>query len=244
MCWVFCCFQKSILKILVCNRYVCICTAILLLSACKISNSHLANFAQLPSYPDSIIPKDAEQMLIVAVKSSDYSHKGFLYAIEHKKGKTVRIFDKINVSLGRSGIFSSEKKREGDWATPAGFYRLGQLCSYESSIDSRMPFIQVNRDDKWIDDSTSPEYNTYVRGATEAKSYENLLLSSIDYKYCMVIEYNTNPVIKGKGSAIFFHITSDQYPPTAGCVAVKEQDMLRILAWLDPQKKKYIGIIP
>ena len=85
--------------------------------------------------------------------------------------------------------------------------------------------------------------NTYVRGATQAKSYENLLLSSIDYKYCMVIEYNTNPVIKGKGSAIFFHITSNQYPPTAGCVAVKEQDMLRILAWLDPRKKKYIGII-
>ena len=65
--------------------------------------------------------------------------------------------------------------------------------------------------DKWIDDSSSNDYNKYVRGATTAKSFENLKLKSIDYKYCMVIEYNTHPVIKGKGSAIFFHVTNDKY---------------------------------
>lgn len=221
--------------------YSCICIAFFFLGACKIP---ISQSPPNPGYPDNIIPKDAEQILLVSGFSSDSLHHGNLLAIEIKKNKTVRVFDTIKVSLGRSGIIASALKKEGDGATPAGFYRLGQLFTYASTIDTRLPFIPVTRDDKWIDDSTSPDYNKYVRGATQAKSYENLLLASIDYKYCMVIEYNTRPVVKGKGSAIFFHITSDHYPPTAGCVAVKEQDMLRILSWLDPQKKKYIGIIP
>lgn len=222
-------------------RYSCICIAMFFLGACKMPTKQVT---PNPGYPDSIIPKDAEQILMVWRSSSDSLHQGYLMAIENKRNKTIRVFDKIKVSLGRSGIISSALKKEGDGSTPAGFYRLGQLFSYESNIDTRLPFIQVTKEDKWIDDSTSPDYNKYVRGATQAKSYENLLLASIDYKYCMVIEYNTSPVVKGKGSAIFFHITNERYPSTAGCVAVKEQDMLRILSWLDPQKKKYIGIIP
>lgn len=222
-------------------RYSCICIAMFFWGACKIPTIQVT---QNPGYPDNVIPKDAEQILMLWRISSDSLHHGYLMAIENKRNKTVRVFDKIKVSLGRSGIISSALKKEGDGATPAGFYRLGQLFSYESNIDTRLPFIQVTKEDKWIDDSTSPDYNKYVRGATQATSYENLLLASIDYKYCMVIEYNTSPVVKGKGSAIFFHITNDRYPSTAGCVAVKEEDMLRILSWLDPKKKKYIGIIP
>ena len=194
---------------------------------------------------DHSIPNDAEQMIIVGQNAKDTLIHGVMFALEKKRGKWVKVFnDNIKVSLGRAGIVASAQKREGDGATPAGFYQLGQLFSYESTVDTRLPFIQVNSDDKWIDDSTSSDYNTYVRGATLAKSYENLLLASIDYKYCMVIEYNTHPVAKGKGSAIFFHITTKEYPATAGCVAVQESDMLRILSWLDPNKKKYIGIIP
>ncbi|MEI8111339.1 MAG: L,D-transpeptidase family protein [Chitinophagia bacterium] len=244
MRWSLSSFSKASQQFLLSYRYSCICITILLLSACKISNAHKAYLTQLPGYPDNIIPKDAEQILIVASKSNELTHQGILFVLENKKGKKVNVFDPMKVSLGRSGIISSTLKREGDGATPAGFYRLGQLFSYESTINTHLPFIQVTREDKWIDDSTSSDYNTHVRGATQAKSYENLLLASIDYKYCMVIEYNTHPVVKGRGSAIFFHITTKEYPSTAGCVAVQESDMLRILSWLDPNKKKYIGIIP
>ena len=77
---------------------------------------------------------------------------------------------------------------------------------------------------------------------TEGKLYSN----SIDYKYCIVIEYNTNPVVKGKGSAIFFHVADEKYSPTAGCVAIAEKDMLQFLKWFKPRKKKAmlsIGIV-
>jgi L,D-peptidoglycan transpeptidase YkuD (ErfK/YbiS/YcfS/YnhG family) len=54
------------------------------------------------------------------------------------------------------------------------------------------------------------------------------------YKYGIVIEYNTSPVIKGNGSAIFLHIWKGESVPTAGCVAVSEENILKILQWLDP----------
>ena len=110
-------------------------------------------------------------------------------------------------------------------------------------MKTKIPFQQVDSLDKWIDDSSSEDYNKYVRGATNATSFEYLKLKSIDYKYCMVIEYNTHPVVKGKGSAIFFHVANENYAPTAGCIAIAEKDMVQFLHWLKPNKKKAILVI-
>ena len=60
------------------------------------------------------------------------------------------------------------------------------------------------------------------------------------YKYGIVIEYNTNPVIKGYGSAIFFHIWRGKDVTTEGCVAVSEDNIIRILEWLDPTARPLI----
>jgi len=167
-------------------------------------------------------------------------------ALEKIKGKWKLAISPVQASIGRNGFAQENKKMEGDGKTPNGLYALGQLYSYEANIDTKIPFQQVDSLDKWIDDSTSNDYNKYVRGETTAKSFENLKLKSIDYKYCMVIEYNTQPVIKGKGSAIFFHVADEKYSPTAGCVAIAEKDMLQFLKWFKPRKKKAmlsIGIV-
>ena len=57
------------------------------------------------------------------------------------------------------------------------------------------------------------------------------------YKYGIVIEYNTRPVVPGAGSAIFFHIWRDRATPTSGCIATAELGIVRILRWLDPAEK-------
>ncbi len=149
----------------------------------------------------------------------------------------------VRASIGRNGLIYEVAKKEGDGCTPSGLFALGDLYSYETTIASELPFIHTTKEDKWIDDSNSEDYNKHVRGETRAKSFENLLLKSIDYKYCMVIEYNTKPVVKGKGSAIFFHVADTKYTPTAGCVAIAESDMLQYLNWLQPNKRKAIFII-
>jgi L,D-peptidoglycan transpeptidase YkuD (ErfK/YbiS/YcfS/YnhG family) len=149
----------------------------------------------------------------------------------------------VKASIGRNGLIYEMAKKEGDGCTPVGFFELGKLFSYESNIKSNLPFTQTTSEDKWIDDPASDDYNKYIRGATTAKSFENLLLKNIYYKYCMVIEYNTHPIVKGKGSAIFFHVADEKYTPTAGCVAIAESHMLQYLNWLQPNKRKAIWII-
>jgi L,D-peptidoglycan transpeptidase YkuD (ErfK/YbiS/YcfS/YnhG family) len=168
------------------------------------------------------------------MKDKDYKVMG----LEKAKGKWKLAIAPVKASIGRNGFAKENEKMEGDGKTPIGLYALGKLYSYDAAIDTKLPFQQVDSLDKWIDDSTSNDYNKYVRGETNAKSFENLKLNSIDYKYCMVIEYNTKPVVKGKGSAIFFHVADEKYSPTSGCVAIAEKDMLQYLNWFKPKKKK------
>lgn len=178
------------------------------------------------------------KQLVCSYLNVDLNQSPMLVGLERKRGKWSIAIGPIKASIGRNGFALAENKIEGDGKTPTGLYDLGQLYSYQNDVNTKLPFQQVDSLDKWIDDSNSNDYNKYVRGETTAKSFEYLKLKTIDYKYCMVIEYNTNPVVKGKGSAIFFHVANEKYAPTAGCVAIAENDMLQFLKWFKPRKKK------
>ena len=180
------------------------------------------------------------EQLLVAINNNDSADKAIVVALEKVNKKWKIKIGPVQASIGRAGFALPGEKIEGDGKSPTGIFDLGQLYTYEASVNTSLPFIQTNAEDKWIDDPNHENYNTHIRGNTTAKSFEHLKLSSIDYKYCMVIEYNTHPVVKGKGSAIFFHLADANYSPTAGCVAIKESDMDQILLWLDPNKQKAI----
>lgn len=183
---------------------------------------------------------ETTDQLLLVFNEDARNAKATLVALE-KKGKNWAVkFKPVLASIGRNGFAEPGLKAEGDGKSPTGLYDLGRLFTYEKSVNTSLPFQQVTVEDKWIDDPSSADYNKYVRGETTARSFEKLLLSSIDYKYCMVIEYNTQPPIKGKGSAIFFHLADKTYTPTSGCVAVEESDMQKILKWLKPDLRKSI----
>lgn len=183
------------------------------------------------------------KQLVVAYQNPNLNPLQMVAGLVKKGGKWKVAIAPVRASIGRNGLAKFYKEKlEGDGQTPTGLYDLGQLYTYEAIVNTSIPFQQVDSLDKWIDDSSSNDYNKYVRGETLAKSFEHLKLNSIDYKYCMVIEYNTHPVVKGKGSAIFFHLADEKYTPTAGCVAIAENDMLQFLRWFKPNKKKAIWI--
>lgn len=186
---------------------------------------------------------DKVKQLVVSYQNPNLNPLYLVTGLVKKGGKWKIAINPVRASIGRNGFANANEKLEGDGKTPTGLYDLGQLYSYEGEVKTKIPFQQVDSLDKWIDDSSSKDYNKYVRGTTTAKSFEYLKLKSIDYKYCMVIEYNTQPIVKGKGSAIFFHVANEAYSPTAGCVAVAEKDMVQFLHWLKPNKKKAILII-
>jgi L,D-peptidoglycan transpeptidase YkuD (ErfK/YbiS/YcfS/YnhG family) len=160
---------------------------------------------------------------------------------ERKNGSWQSPFAPLDGVIGRKGFAPPGEKREGDGRTPAGIFPLGTVFGYEPSIPTRMPYRQATGDDLWIDDVQADDYNRWVkRGATQATSFERMRRNDDLYKYGIVVEYNTNPVVKGYGSAIFFHLWRGKDIPTAGCIALSAEDLIRIMKWLDPVAKPLV----
>ena len=88
----------------------------------------------------------------------------------------------------------------------------------------------------WCDDTKSKFYNQLI--STPFKhSYEKLWLKENIYDIILIINYNLNPVIKKKGSAIFLHIAKNKYPYTKGCIAIKKKDMKLLISKIDKKTK-------
>ena len=180
------------------------------------------------------LPDDIKQLLVVYNESPE-DHQAVLAAMEKTDKGWQEVIKAIPAGVGRNGFAKPGKKVEGDGKSPTGLYRLGSLFSYKKLVETNMPYFQTTKEDKWIDDPESVDYNRHVSGETKAKSYEKLKLDNDLYKYCMVIEYNTNPIVKGKGSAIFLHLSEDPPGATSGCVAITENNMEWILKWMNPE---------
>jgi L,D-peptidoglycan transpeptidase YkuD (ErfK/YbiS/YcfS/YnhG family) len=155
--------------------------------------------------------------------------------MEKRGDKWQMAFEPFNAVIGRNGLAAAGEKREGDGKTPSGLYPLKMTFGYDATIRTKMPYRHALDDDVWVDDPQADDYNRWVKKSeTRAASYELMKRDDNLYKYGIVIEYNTSPVIKGNGSAIFLHIWKGESVPTAGCVAVSEENILKILQWLDP----------
>ncbi len=183
---------------------------------------------------------DNVSQLLVVFNEKPESFTAVFVVLEKNEIKWIAKQKPIEVSIGKNGFALPNEKVEGDGKSPTGIFRLGKLFSYEKQLNTLLENQQTTKEDKWIDDINSPDYNTHIVGTTNAKSYENLLLDTDVYKYCMVIEYNTNPIIKGKGSAIFFHLALKPDSFTSGCVAIQEEYMKLMINWLDPKQNPTI----
>lgn len=157
--------------------------------------------------------------------------------------------------VGSNGIAQPHRREEGDNLTPSGTFDLGEFFGWTPVSDPVVQafkwdyrYIVDAKDangvyfDKFVDDSDSPYYNTWVEGTTTAKSYEQMRITP--YVYGLVINYNMYPTIPGKGSAIFLHIWSGPNGSTAGCVALDQTHLITILQWLDKAKQAQIRIVP
>jgi L,D-peptidoglycan transpeptidase YkuD (ErfK/YbiS/YcfS/YnhG family) len=56
-----------------------------------------------------------------------------------------------------------------------------------------------------------------------------------------VLNYNIDPIIKNKGSAIFLHIAKNSYRETKGCIALKKKHLIEILSKIKKNTKIKIG---
>ena len=216
------------MKIADCSRVILL--LILTMTLC----SSCVSLPQSSRTPEVLKKLDLKttQAIIVTVKDKK-NFKASLNAWQKVEGAWQEILPLMPVVIGRKGLASAEKKREGDGKTPDGLYPLTRAFGYEKEIKTKIKYKQVDGDDLWVDDAESSQYNQWIKAPTEAKSFERLKRDDDLYKYAVVIEYNTQPIVAGRGSAIFMHIWRGPEKATAGCVAIEETNIKKILAWLD-----------
>ena len=151
------------------------------------------------------------------------------------------VFGPWDVHVGKKGFSPFHRKKEGDLTTPTGLFPVGTAFGYEASANTRLDYRQAGPDDCWVDDPRSPDYNTWMNPAPPAGiSHEKMRRRDNLYRLGFVIRYNENPVIPGKGSAIFAHLRRTDRVGTAGCVAMLPSEFERLLSWLDKTRHPVI----
>ena len=199
------------------------------------------------------IPNDSlcKQLIIVSnqnvksIKGKDY-YKADMYTYEKLVSQWKPGPVKCEVNLGVKGIANLNEKREGDKMTPSGYYPLPFAFGLNKDIDTKMEFRVLNRTHVWVSDTLSKEYNQWIEdesGIYKANpNCERLLSVMPQYKYALVIDYNSNPIVTGKGSAIFIHVQPEDNRGTAGCISLSETNIVRLLKWLNPSLEPHIYV--
>ena len=143
---------------------------------------------------------------------------------------------KFKCSIGKSGI--KKNKCEGDNATPKGIFSLGKFYYRPDKIkkiSTNLNCKKIKKNMGWCHDSRNTKYNKEVNNK-KIKNSEKLFRKDYKYDAFIVINYNSQPVIKNKGSAIFLHLTKN-YKPTAGCIAIKQNDFLKLIKMINNKTK-------
>ena len=158
------------------------------------------------------------------------------------KNKDTLNFDDFSIKcvIGKNGL--NKNKKEGDKSTPIGKFKLGPLYWRADKIEKPETNIsckKINKNMGWCNDIDSRFYNKEIKVNKKIK-HEKLFRKDYKYNLFLVIKYNDKKIIRGKGSAIFIHLTKN-YKKTAGCIAVKEKDFL-VMIKLVSKKSKIIII--
>jgi L,D-peptidoglycan transpeptidase YkuD (ErfK/YbiS/YcfS/YnhG family) len=138
--------------------------------------------------------------------------------------------------VGRGGLSAS--RHEGDGTTPIGTFAIGStIYGLDANPGVQLRYHRLVCGDWWDEDPSSPTYNRFrrvrcgVRPAFGGDS-EALWRSTVAYREFAVIEFNTSPVVPGRGSGMFLH--DDTGRPTNGCVSLPRPQLLVLLRRLRP----------
>jgi len=161
--------------------------------------------------------------------------------IIHVQNKNTLIIDdfEFKCCIGKKGLNSD--KKEGDYTTPKGLFSLKKLYYRKDRVGFTKCKIErkiIKKNMAWCDNPNHVNYNEEIK-VSNINNKENLYRIDHKYDYIILISYNDKK-IPNKGSAIFIHLT-DNYKPTAGCIALKKKDFEILLKLIDKKTKIKIG---
>lgn len=209
------------------------------------------------------LPWSSARQLVLVTTSDWDANEGELQKFDMTKQGWRPLAAPVTVTIGRQGSAwgiglhptsqSGPKKKEGDGRSPAGVFRIGKAFGYVESFETALPYEAMTATDYCIDVSDSPLYNRIVdtkvvgekavAGSTEPMRRDIHVNGDHRYKLGFVIEHNSEGGA-ALGSCIFAHIWKAPGVPTAGCTAMDEAAMAKLLAWLDPRQEPIFVLLP
>jgi L,D-peptidoglycan transpeptidase YkuD (ErfK/YbiS/YcfS/YnhG family) len=200
--------------------------------------------APCPGAVNQLAGTQSANQLVTVTASSYGTTSASLELWQRRDGCWRHVAGPWRAWLGQGGL--STHKREGDGATPAGTFRIGDTTyGIASNPGVRGTYHRLVCGDWWDEDASSPAYNTFRHVACGARpafggGSEALWRITPQYRHFAVIEYNARPAVPGRGSAIFLHVSAGH--PTIGCVSLPEAQLVRVLRWLAPSARPLIHL--
>jgi L,D-peptidoglycan transpeptidase YkuD (ErfK/YbiS/YcfS/YnhG family) len=204
---------------------------------------------------------DSRQLVIVTTSDWDANHGVLSTFVRSPEGWHVAESG-VPVTIGRSGSAwglglndaqPGPLKKEGDGRSPAGVFRIGTAFGYSATAQTALKYRAATGSDYCIDVETSPLYGRIVdahdvgeaavRGSTEPMRRDIHAGGDQSYKLGFVIEHNP-AATTGAGSCIFVHLRRAPEQTTAGCTAMDEPAMRKLLAWLRPEQHPVFVLLP
>ena len=187
------------------------------------------------------LPDEAGAQQLIVVEVADPTDTfAQLQAFDRVDDRWEPAFAPTTARVGRSGI--SADRHEGDGTTPEGVFTLTEAFGNGPDPGTKLPYRPVHEQDYWVTDSSSPYYNTWQSGPPVGRWTQAEALWTLPqaYRHAVVIDYNRDPIVPGRGSAMFLHVRNEN--PTSGCVAIDLDRLVEIMRWLDPAKAPKIAI--
>ena len=144
---------------------------------------------------------------------------------------------KYRCALGKAGV--NKKIKEGDGITPKGVFKITKIYYRADKIKvikTNIKKIKITKKMGWCDDPVSRFYNQQIKLPSKF-SHEKLYRNDDLYDLIAVLNYNTNPIIRNKGSAIFMHVAKSSYKKTEGCITLKKDDLIKIVMQIKKNTK-------
>tara|TARA_B100000989_G_C19129972_1_gene298938 strand:- start:50 stop:487 length:438 start_codon:yes stop_codon:yes gene_type:complete len=136
-----------------------------------------------------------------------------------------------------------QKKMECDKKTPIGLFSIEHLYYRSDRVRNfltKLKCVEIKKNMGWCDDPLDQKnYNKLISIEKKIKC-EKLHRKDHKYDLFIPIKYNYPKPIKFRGSCIFIHLTNN-FKPTAGCIAMQKKDFLIMLKLINKKTKIQIN---
>lgn len=200
---------------------------------------------------EAAVPPETGQVVVVITPAWE-STSGMMWRMS-KEGAGWRVErEPVAVTVGHKGLglgvglhpqgLPGPEKSEGDRRAPAGVFLIESAFGTGVEKKAKLSYRRTTKDDLWVDDPASSHYNQWVDAGVRRdwSSAEVLRREDGLYELAIVVGHNRNPVIKGRGSAIFMHRWYGPGRSTIGCTAMDRSDLRALFEWLEARYRPVI----